>query len=419
MTIKGEVIAIGDELTSGVRLDTNSRWLSERLGELGIRVLYHATVGDDIDANVRVFREAISRSDLIVCTGGLGPTADDVTREALAAATDRPLTQNDAALAHVQAIFASRQRPMPERNVKQALFPTGSQVVHNPHGTAPGIDLSMERKDGAAVRFFALPGVPAEMKEMWQQTIVPELEGVAGSERRMIRHRRIKCFGVGESDLEQMLPDLIRRGRWPSVGITVSKATITLRVTADGENEASCFAAMQPTIEIIRDKLGDIVFGYEEDELQHVVMQMLAARSQTLAVVEYGTGGLICDWLSGLDEAGQTFVGGSVVRNHAALRQNWGLELEADESIETALLTHCELAKAARSRFAADFCLSIGHFPRGTDTPEEPHYVACALADGQSEHTKRLRYAGHPDILKARTAKTALDLLRRHLLTTP
>ena len=138
MTINGEVIAIGDELTSGVRLDTNSQWLSERLGELGIRVLYHTTVGDDIDANIRVFREAMCRADVIVCTGGLGPTADDLTREALAAATDRPLTQNDEALAHIQALFASRQRPMPERNVKQALFPVGSHVISNPHGTAPG-----------------------------------------------------------------------------------------------------------------------------------------------------------------------------------------------------------------------------------------------------------------------------------------
>lgn len=418
MTLTGEVIAIGDELTSGVRLDTNSRWLSERLGELGIRVLYHATVGDDVYANVRVFREAASRSDVIVCTGGLGPTADDVTREALAAATERPLNENEAALAHIRAIFASRQRPMPEQNVKQALFPEGSRVIPNPHGTAPGIDLVIERKGQANARFFALPGVPAEMKEMWQQTIVPELAGAAGGARRIIRHRRIKCFGVGESDLEQMLPDLIRRGRWPSVGITVSKATITLRVTADGENEASCVAAMQPTIEIIRDKLGDLVFGYEEDELQHVVMEMLAARGQTLAVVEHGTGGLICDWLSGLDEAGHTFVGGSVVRNLAALRQNWGLEVEREASIDTALLAQSELARAARDRFAADFCLTVGHFPQGTDTLEEPHYVACALADGQSEHTKRLRYSGHPDILKARTAKTALDLLRRHMLAT-
>ena len=417
MTINGEVIAIGDELTSGVRLDTNSQWLSERLGELGIRVLYHTTVGDDIDANIRVFREAMCRADVIVCTGGLGPTADDLTREALAAATDRPLTQNDEALAHIQALFASRQRPMPERNVKQALFPVGSHVISNPHGTAPGIDLSIERQDREPARFFALPGVPAEMREMWQQTVAPELARAAGDERRMIRHRRIKCFGVGESDLEQMLPDLIRRGRWPSVGITVSQATITLRVTADGEDETACFAAMEPTLEVIREQLGDIVFGNEDDELQHAVMRMLAAHGQTLAVVEMGTGGLICDWLSGLDTEGRTFVGGSVVRNGNALRQTWGLELESEEGTgESALRAHAELARVARGRFAVDFCLVVGQFPHGAESGSEPPYVACALADGKTEHTKRVKYAGHPDILKSRTAKTALDLLRQQLL---
>ena len=130
-----EVVSIGDELTSGQRLDTNSQWLSERLGELGIRVLYHSTVGDDLEANVRVFREAFDRADFIVCTGGLGPTADDLTRQALAEATGRELVQDDAALAHIRALFARRQRPMPDRNVCQALFPAGSSVIPNPHGT--------------------------------------------------------------------------------------------------------------------------------------------------------------------------------------------------------------------------------------------------------------------------------------------
>ncbi|MCA9204209.1 MAG: competence/damage-inducible protein A, partial [Planctomycetales bacterium] len=139
--MNAEVIAIGDELTSGQRLDTNSQWLSERLGELGIRVLYHTTVGDELEANVRVFRQAFDRADLIVCTGGLGPTADDLTREAIAAALGRALVQNDDALKHIQAIFARRSRAMPERNLVQALFPENSRMVPNPHGTAPGIDV--------------------------------------------------------------------------------------------------------------------------------------------------------------------------------------------------------------------------------------------------------------------------------------
>ena len=189
-----EVIAIGDELTSGQRLDTNSQWLSERLGDLGIRVLYHTTVGDDLAANVRVFREAFDRADVLVCTGGLGPTADDLTRQALADATGTQLVLDEAALAHIRALFARRKRPMPERNVVQALFPAGSSVVPNPHGSAPGIDLSVPRAGRAPCRVFAPPGVPAEMQEMWEQTVAPQLLAAIGPPR-LIRHHRVKCFG--------------------------------------------------------------------------------------------------------------------------------------------------------------------------------------------------------------------------------
>ena len=168
-----EIIAIGDELTSGQRLDTNSQWLSERLGELGVPVAFHTTVGDDLEDNVAVFRTAIDRADIVVATGGLGPTADDLTREAIAAAAGVELVQDDAALAHIRNLFARRSREMPERNMLQAQFPRGSRVVPNPHGTAPGIDLTVPRSCGPPCRVFALPGVPAEMFAMWNDNRRP------------------------------------------------------------------------------------------------------------------------------------------------------------------------------------------------------------------------------------------------------
>src|SRR5262245_42088566 len=152
-----EIIAIGDELTSGQRLDTNSQWLSQRLGELGIPVAFHTTIGDDLETNIAAFRTAIGRADLVVATGGLGPTADDLTREAIAAAAGLELIEDTAALAHIRALFARRGRPMPERNVLQAQFPRGSGMVPNPHGTAPGIDLSIARECCPPCRVFALP----------------------------------------------------------------------------------------------------------------------------------------------------------------------------------------------------------------------------------------------------------------------
>ena len=280
-----EVISIGDELTSGQRLDTNSQWISERLGEIGVRVMYHTTVADDLAANVRVFREAAERVDIVVATGGLGPTADDLTREVLAEVVGQPLELREAVLVSIRALFARRKREMPERNIVQAKFPRGARVVPNPHGTAPGVDLDVPRNSRPACRIIALPGVPAELFEMWRETVGPALARHVGA-KRVVRHQRIKCFGVGESDLEQMLPDLIRRGRDPSVGITVSEATITLRITALGDSDGDCRQRMAPTIATIHDHLGSLVFGQEDDELEHSVARQLAVRGQTVAVLD-------------------------------------------------------------------------------------------------------------------------------------
>ena len=409
-----EVIAIGDELTSGQRLDTNSQWLSERLGELGIRVLYHTTVGDDMEADVRVFREAFDRADVILCTGGLGPTADDLTRQALAEATGRKLVRDEASLAHIRQLFARRSREMPERNVIQAEFPAGSQPIPNPHGTAPGIDLQVDREQRTPSRLFALPGVPAEMREMWEATVGPALAELTGG-RRVIRHRRIKCFGIGESDLEQMLPDLIARGRHPAVGITVHKATITLRVTARGEHEHDCFEAMTPTVATIRGCLGELVFGEEDDELQHAVIRLLRDRNERLATIEWGPGGLLAQWLGEADPEGAVFAGGSVVRDPtswAATLADPGDSLELDD-LETAVPA---MARAIRARFGADHALSVGPFPASDTDGGQAGQLHFALSGPEDTVAKSVPFAGHPDILRERAVKQALNLLRLELL---
>ncbi len=287
--MQAEVLAIGDEITSGQRIDTNSAWLSQRLAEIGIPTMYHTTVADDLAACSQAVETALARADIVVCTGGLGPTADDLTRQAIAAATSRELRLDEPSLAHIRDLFARHGRTMPEQNRVQALFPLGSRVIPNPHGTAPGIDLTWEN-NGRTSRIFALPGVPAEMMEMWQDSVLPELVP-AGRSRPRIHHYRLKCFGLGESALEQRLPDLIRRGRIPSVGITVHKATITLRITAQGDTIDACREQMQSTVQTIHDCLGSIVFGEEDDELEDAVARLLESRGATLATVEFGTAG--------------------------------------------------------------------------------------------------------------------------------
>ncbi len=395
--MRGEIIAIGDELTSGQRLDTNSQWLAERLTDAGVEVLYHTTVGDDLQANVLVFCNAIERADVVVTTGGLGPTADDLTRDALAAAAGVELVLDEASLERIRQMFIDRGRQMPQKNELQALFPSGARPIYNEHGTAPGVLLSVPREGRRPCTVFALPGVPAEMMPMWAQTVAPAIADLE-DHPRVIRHRRIKCFGVGESHLEEMLPDLIARGREPRVGITVSKATITLRITAMAESEEECYAAMASTIEIIREKLGSLVFGEEDQELQHVVVRELVERSQTLAASDAVAHGLLPQWLSEADPAGMAFLKGEV--SNFADRQ------------ESAV---AQAAEALRQRHQTDFALVLA--PANKNHAIES--VAVALAYEGGVVSKVYANAGHPDIADDRAAKLALNVLRKHLTAIP
>lgn len=413
-----EVISIGDELTSGQRLDTNSQWLSERLGELGVKVLYHSTVADDLAANLRVFRQALERVDLVITTGGLGPTADDLTREVLAAVADRPLVQDPASLAHIQKLFARRGRPMPERNLVQALFPQGSSPIPNENGTAPGVDLEVV-SDGRTRRVFALPGVPAEMHEMWRTTVAPAIAAMQGAVR-IISHRRLKCFGVGESDLEAMLPDLIRRGRDPQVGITVHEATITLRITCDGASEEECQAKIAPTVATIRQCLGNLVFGEDDDELPQSIARLLAERKATLSAVDGG--GQLCQWLS--EAAGGSFLGGMTAPTSVAMRRLLALpeaEVAKDgepSSDDGGSALACQAASRCREVFAADYALVLCPFPDGRPqaTSAAGPRLAGAVATGAWVKPFLAPFSGHPQVIRPRAVKHALNVLRLMLL---
>lgn len=405
--MQAEVIAIGDELTTGQRLDTNTQWLSQQLGDIGIRTMFHTTVADDLEANRQAFQQAAKRVDFVVCTGGLGPTADDLTRQAIAQSFDLPLELDEDSLAHIRQMFESRGREMPERNQVQAMFPQGSRSIPNPHGTAPGVDLTVERS--RRCRIFSLPGVPAEMKEMWTETVRGELLNELGGAAQVVRHYRLKCFGTGESACEEMLPDLIRRGRNPTVGITVSKATITLRVTGQAESDEAFRDLIQPTVDTIHQNLGQLVYGEEEEELQDVVARLLHERKQTVAVAEWGTGGLAAKWLSSLENSSDVLHGGIVIPSRKSAREFLGVEpLAARPQHAT------DMASAVRMKFGADFGIAMGEFPADMSDAKEKVYVGLATPDGSSVAPQR--FAGHPDILKERAAKQVLDVLRLHLL---
>ncbi|MEM7474470.1 MAG: molybdopterin-binding protein, partial [Planctomycetota bacterium] len=420
-----EVIAIGDELSSGQRLDTNSQWLSQRLGELGFNTEYHTTVGDDLAANIRVLRAAADRADVIAVTGGLGPTLDDLTRQALADAFNRPLELHAASLRRLEVFFEQRKREMPERNRAQAMFPRGAEVIKNPHGTAPGIDLAVENSSGRKARFFALPGVPAEMKEMWRQTVAKRLEEQLGHEQGTLRYHAIKMFGVGESEVEVRLPTVTERDRVPAVGITVSRATITLRIAGRAKSEEDFDSLIAPTIEEINAAMGDLIFGTGNEELQHCVVKCLRESGKRMATLEIGHGAHLAAWLLTADSTAadsgnasdaaelNTVSAGNLAFPSSLSASSWlpkghSLDPESDVSLanavkQLALKQDCEIA------------LLLGTYP-STGAMEQsqttfPLFFAVCH-EGQSQIV-RLSMGGHPDVLGPRIAKTGLDCVRR------
>ena len=389
--MRAEVIAIGDELTTGQRLDTNSQWISRELAVLGIPTAFHTTTTDSLDDGLDVFRTAVERADVIIATGGLGPTADDLTRDVLALVAGEPLELCPEALAAVEARFARRAVPMPESNRRQALFPRTSRVIPNPEGTAPGIDIEIPRRSSGTSRVFALPGVPGEMKTMWAATVLPAL--TAGRrDATTIRFHRIKCFGAGESAIEAMLPNLIRRGRDPLVGITAHEATITLRIVAHGADEVACLAKITPTERLIRDTLGDLVYGDEDDEIEDAALAAVAGAGATLATAEIGTCGQVAALFADAAARGAA----------ACLRA--GLVLPA--SVGTEALA---LAEGIRREQAATHGLAIGPVRRydGVESLE----IALAGPEGVKIVEHRLGGAGTVKI--SRAAKTAIDLVRK------
>ena len=414
--MRAEIIAIGDEIISGRLLDTNTQWLSQRLDDLGIRVPYHTGLGDELGPIADAIRHAIDRAELIVVTGGLGPTDDDLTREAIAEATGCRLATDDAAMRQLREKFAAHGWPMPEQNARQALVPDGGHLIRNPHCTAPGIDLSVARDGRPPARVIALPGVPAEIREMWQDSVAATVRQMAGR-RRVVLRRQIKCFGAGESQIESMLPGLIRRGRHPTVGICASQATIILRIAAEGSSRQECDKAIGPTLEEIREKLGNLIFGEDGDELQDAVVRLLWQHGKTLATVEWGTAGRVAQWLGAVDQAKGHYYGGLIASGRQSLTNTLGIspDVFVKNSPDSSEAVQA-MAVACRERFGSDLALSVGPFPQLTPPASKLKTVQYALASADGVDSVEHPYSAHPALLKDLCAKRALNMVRLELL---
>ncbi len=404
VNLTAEVVSIGDEMTSGARLDTNAQWISQRLGQLGVVVNHHSTVADTLSDNVEVFRAASRRVDLVVATGGLGPTRDDLTREALAELTGKPLQPRPSAMEHIEAIFARRNREMPERNRVQAMFPVGSEEIFNPQGTAPGIDLAIHRGDRPPCRIFALPGVPAEMKRMFDDTVANRVLELSGGQAR-VRHLVMKFFGVGESDMEQRLGDMIARDRRPRVGITVSAATISLRITAIEDSDEACETSIAQTRAEIMQRVGELHFGDGEHfEQQHAIDAMLRRRNQSMMLIELGNAAPLGDWFAALGNT-PAFRGGLSLASTDDLRRMSGAS-----DVQQASELFCK-------QFDADWLLTVDSYPSLESDVDQPLPAAevrlVVIAPNGKKYSTKTLLGGHPDILQQRIAKAAMAWMRK------
>lgn len=431
MTLRAEILSIGDELTSGQRLDTNSRWLSEQLGNLGVKTVFHTTVGDTLSDNIDAFRTASRRADLVIASGGLGPTADDLTRQALSMSFDAPLELRQEAIQHIESLFAHRKRPMPERNRVQAMFPKGARIIDNPHGTAPGIDMVVMRDRFDAngttskCRIFALPGVPAEMMQMYRESVEPRLvlEEKVG-ETRWFFHT-IKVFGIGESDVEARLPDLIERDRVPLVGITVSKATITLRIAALCSNQQEFDKLIKPTVQQIQNELGLLIFGEGDVDLNDAFHALLDSKRLKFGVIEVGASVLIQKWLAERSSCAEHgFVFGRWVPSMAALNRLVPDGVIIDVNREDANDSVRQLANAAeyfRRTEDLDLCLAVGPYPslesaQNLSDRSVPEFHYALSRRGAVAKVTSLTAGAHPEVLYHRLAKAGLNFVRLELL---
>jgi nicotinamide-nucleotide amidase len=472
------ILSIGDELVLGQTVDTNSAWLSQQLAAVGVAVAAHMTVGDDQPGIEQAIRDTAPRCDYLIVTGGIGPTPDDLTRQALAAVMEQPLEMNETWLKHLEEFFRQRNRPMPEINKIQAMIPRGATMIFNHAGTAAGIDaklakigfgvqgsensmLNPEPRTLNPCRVFVMPGVPKEMKTMFDRSVLPIIrQNAAGS---VILSKTLHTFGLGESAIAEMLGPLMDRTRNPSVGTTVANGIVSLRLNSRFDNREEAQRQLEETENACRAALGDLIFGQEDETLPQVVARLLtnpgsALSTQhsalTVTTAESCTGGLLAKMLTDIPGSSAYYHQGWVTYSNDAKSSLLGVpdELLKEHGAVSEPVVKA-MAISARRTARADYSLAISGIA-GPDggTPQKPVGTVCiALAypnrnplpplpqgEGRGEGpsadfphsvlspqssslciSRTFPLFGDREMVRDRAAKMALTMLRFHLMGKP
>jgi nicotinamide-nucleotide amidase len=409
--VNAEIIAIGSELLLGQIIDTNSAYIAQRLSENGIELVHTTTVGDDLSRMEAVLSAAIQRSRIVITTGGIGPTEDDLTREAIANVTQRPLTFQPRLMEQIAALIARRGFRMAENNRKQAFIPDGAIPIENPRGTAPGFIV-----EGPDWVILTVPGVPSEMQFLMETVVIPYLRKRFHLEDQVIRYRVLRVSGLGESAIGLQIKDLMKDSRNPTVGTLAAIGDVRIRITATAENQNEASALIDGMEQEIRRRLGILIYGVDQETLQGIVTGHLERLGLTLAVAETFTGGIVSQRLSGTDSP--SLVQGCVLAAPLSQREFLGL---SDERFRSLMNTPSGLSEAfsIRARDLSRTSLGLSTFASISEEQKKNEYqveTVCSIASDSGVESQEVSIGGEIQGIRERAAIFALDALRKYLM---
>lgn len=411
-TLTAEIIAIGSELLAPDRTDTNSLWLTEKLNQLGIEVKLKTIVGDDDARLEEAIRDAVRRSKVVITTGGLGPTEDDITRKITARALGRRLLLDEIVLAEIKQRFQGFGVAMPERNSRQAMVIEDADVLPNPNGTAPGMFIDHE---GTAI--VLLPGPPREMKPMFENHVGSRLEGRAGKIR--VVRRILRVAGLGESAVDEKIAPVYTQYDNPQTTILFNQSEIEIHLTARGRTEDEANALLDRVVLQLEEKLGNAIFSFCGEKMEEIVGLKLSVGNYTLSVAESCTGGLLAQRITDVPGSSKYFIEGVVTYANEAKTRALGVEpiLLLEHGAVSAPVAEA-MAEGIRKRADTDFGLAItGVAGPGGGTEDKPvGTVFVAISSEVGTEHRKLKLPGDRQLIRWRASQAALDMLRRRLI---